>query len=79
MKKIVIWQKHACQNMVAMETSKLKTGSEVWVLETGTNLCLIGSDQKKKLKENMSEYVQHLSITAVFQLQTFYDLPRSFL
>ena len=23
MKKIVIWQKHACQNMVAMETLKL--------------------------------------------------------
>ena len=23
MKKIVIWRKHACQNMVAMETTKL--------------------------------------------------------
>ena len=22
-KKIIIWQKHACQNMVAMETSKV--------------------------------------------------------
>ena len=29
-KKIVIWEKHACQNMVAMETSKLTDkGSDV--------------------------------------------------